>query len=104
MSSQQRFGYEWDRYSWVSENYQGQFRNWTAPLAESFWKDKRVLDVGCGMGRNSYWPMRWGARSVTAFDYDERSVARAKETLKEFPSATVLYKSVSFARATDRSS
>lgn len=57
------------------------------------WKGKKILDVGCGMGRNSYWPMKWGASSVTAFDYDERSVARAKETLKEFPTATVLYKS-----------
>lgn len=94
MSSQHRFGYEWDKYSWVSENYEGQFRNWTTPYTPEDWKGKKVLDVGCGMGRNSYWPMKWGASSVTAFDYDERSVARAKETLKEFKDANVLYKSV----------
>lgn len=94
MSSQDRFGYEWDKYSWVSENYEGQFRNWTAPYTPDDWKGKHVLDVGCGMGRNSYWPMKWGASSVTSFDFDQRSVARAKETLKEFPTASVLYKSV----------
>lgn len=94
MSSQNRFGYEWDKYSWISEHYEGQFRNWTTPLTPSDWEGKKVLDVGCGMGRNSFWPMKWGAKSVTAFDYDERSVSRAKETLKEFPNASVLFKSV----------
>ena len=94
MSSQDRFGYEWDKYSWVSESYEGQFRNWTNPLTPEDWKGKRVLDAGCGMGRNSYWPMKWGASAVTAFDFDERSVARAQQTLKEFPAANVLFKSI----------
>ena len=31
---------------------------------------------------------------MVAFDYDERSVTRAKETLKDFPNASVLYKSI----------
>src|SRR3989339_2153126 len=94
MSSHQRFGYEWDKYSWVAENYEGQFLNWTHPMTSEDWKEKKVLDAGCGMGRNSYWPMKWGAESVTAFDFDERSVARAKETLKDFSSVSVLYKSI----------
>ncbi len=94
MSSQHRFGYEWNKYWWVNENYEGQFRNWTNPLTPEDWKGKRVLDAGCGMGRNSYWSMKWGASAVTAFDFDERSVARTKEALKEFPTATVLLKSI----------
>ena len=94
MSSQNRFGYEWDKYSWVDENYEGQFRNWTNPMAPDDWKGKRILDVGCGMGRNSFWPMKWGAAGGIAFDYDERSVARAKETLKDFPADEVMFKSV----------
>jgi SAM-dependent methyltransferase len=94
MSSQDRFGYEWDKYSWVAEDYEGQFRNWTNPLVPEEWKGKKVLDAGCGMGRNSYWPMKWGAASVTSFDFDERSVSRAKETLKDFPTASVFFKSI----------
>lgn len=94
MSSEQRFGYEWNKYASVTANYEQQFLNWTHSLTPGDWKGKDVLDAGCGMGRNSYWPMLWGARQVTAFDFDERSVARAKETLKGFSTATVLYKSI----------
>jgi SAM-dependent methyltransferase len=46
------------------------------------------------MGRNTYWPMRWGARGGVAFDFDTRSVARAKENLREFPLTRVEYMSV----------
>lgn len=94
MSSEHRFGYEWDKYHFMSPAYERQFRNWTSPIMLDGWRGKKVLDAGCGMGRNSYWPLKWGAASVTAFDHDERSVARAKETLKEFSNATVLYKSI----------
>lgn len=94
MSSQNRFGYEWDTYSWMTPAYERQFRNWTYPLTPDDWKGKSVLDAGCGMGRNSYWVMKYGASAVVAFDYDTRSVMRAKETLREFPTATALYKSV----------
>jgi len=94
MSSSQRFGYEWDKYSWVTEDYEKQFLNWTSPLTSSDWRGKKVLDAGCGMGRNSLWPMKWGASSLIAFDFDERSVGRAKETLKDFSNAQVHFKSI----------
>jgi SAM-dependent methyltransferase len=94
MSSEHRFGYEWDKYSWVSDNYEKQFLNWTHPLTPQDWKGKRVLDVGCGMGRNSLWPLTWGAASVEAFDYDERSVERARKTLAAYPKANVQFSSV----------
>ncbi|MFZ2500409.1 MAG: class I SAM-dependent methyltransferase [Minisyncoccia bacterium] len=94
MASEERFGYEWDNYSWMAENYEGQFLNWTHPLQKSDWKGKRFLDAGCGMGRNSYWPLKWGAASAIAFDNDKRSVASTKETLKEFTHAQVIHKSI----------
>lgn len=94
MSSQERFGYEWDMYKWMTPDYERQFRNWTHPLAPADWNGKRILDAGCGMGRNTYWPMKYGAASAVAFDFDTRSVARAKETLKEFKNAEVVYKSI----------
>lgn len=94
MSSSERFGYEWDTYSFMDENYEKQFKNWTFPLSENDFKNKVILDAGCGMGRNSYWPLKWGAKELVAFDVDERSVKRAKETLKEFKNADVVYKSI----------
>ncbi|KKW12489.1 MAG: Methylase involved in ubiquinone/menaquinone biosynthesis [Parcubacteria group bacterium GW2011_GWA2_49_9] len=94
MASTERFGYEWDKYASMDERYEAQFRNWTYPLAEDDFKGKKILDAGCGMGRNSFWPLSWGARVAVAFDFDRRSVARAKETLATFPNARVEYKSI----------
>ena len=94
MASSERFGYAWDKYWRMSADYEGQFRNWVQPLSESDFKGKRILDVGCGMGRNSYWPLVWGARDATAFDLDPRTVARAAEILKPFPNAVVVQKSI----------
>jgi SAM-dependent methyltransferase len=88
MASEERFGYEWRKYAHMAPAYEGQFKNWTGMEPEDF-AGKDILDAGCGMGRNSYWPLRWGAKSVTAFDNDEQSLASARETLKEFPNATV---------------
>ena len=46
--------------------------------------DLTFLDVGCGMGRNSYWPMAYGAASGLAIDIDDRSLAAARQTLASF--------------------
>ena len=87
--SSERFGYEWDKYGDLLDNYQEQFRRWTVGLADEEWKGARFLDVGCGMGRNSYWAMRRGAAGGVAFDLDERSLAHARRNLQDFPSVTV---------------
>lgn len=94
MSSSERFGYEWDKYGKINSQYERQFKNWTFPLAEDFFKGKIILDAGCGMGRNSFWPLRWSAREVIAFDFDQRSVAAARHNLKDFNNVRVKYKSI----------
>jgi len=94
MSSSERFGFEWDKYQVIDSNYEKQFKNWTYPLGPKDFKDKIVLDAGCGMGRNSYWPLKWGAKELVAFDFDERSVKAAQKNLSEFSNAQVLFKSI----------
>ncbi|MFA6308031.1 MAG: class I SAM-dependent methyltransferase [Patescibacteria group bacterium] len=94
MSSSERFGYEWDKYSGIDSNYEKQFKNWIYPLESEFFKDKVILDAGCGMGRNSFWPLQWGAREVVAFDFDRRSVESAKRNLEHFNNVEVFYKSI----------
>ena len=89
-----RFGYEWDRYAELLPQYEEQFRRWTAPLPPEFWQGKRVLDAGCGMGRNAYWCLTYGAREVVAFDYDQRSVDVADILLMKFPNASVSLRSI----------
>jgi len=94
MASENRFGFEWDLYSHLDPKYELQFRNWVAPLQPVDFEGMKVLDAGCGMGRNSYWALRWGARSVVAFDFDERTVAATRRNLKQFHEAHVLFSSI----------
>ncbi len=83
-----RFGFEWEKYNSIKpeyrEQYREQFLNWTHPLQPDFYTGKRILDAGCGMGRNSYWCLEWGAASLVGCDHDLRSVEAARETLKKF--------------------
>jgi len=87
--SPDRFGYEWHTYSQLLPEYEEQFRRWTAHLKAEDWRELTFLDVGCGMGRNSYWPMTYGAAGGLAIDVDERSLAAARSILARFPSVRV---------------
>jgi SAM-dependent methyltransferase len=87
--SPDRFGFEWDTYSELRAEHEEQFRRWSAHLSPADWAGKSFLDVGCGMGRNSYWPLRYGAARGVAVDIDVRSIAAARRTLREFPQAEV---------------
>jgi SAM-dependent methyltransferase len=87
--SPDRFGYEWNEYDEIQPEYETQFRKWTPFLEPRDWSGKTVLDVGCGMGRNSYWPLTYGAASVTAIDVDDRTLASARSTLARFANADV---------------
>jgi len=84
-----RFGYEWQIYSRLDKNYEEQFINWIHPFNKAGFHSKDVCDAGCGMGRNAYWALKYGAKSVLAFDAAQGSVVSAKNTLKEFPNAQV---------------
>ena len=92
--SPDRFGYSWEKFNDLTPDQEEQFRRWTAPLdLDKDWQGKRFLDVGCGMGRNSYWPMMHGAAGGVAIDVDERSLAAARRNLARFPSVEVLHRS-----------
>jgi SAM-dependent methyltransferase len=86
--SPDRFGYSWDRYSDLIPEHEEQFLRWTSLDKES-WKGVRFLDGGCGIGRNSVWPMRYGAAGGVAVDVDERTLARATQNLGTFATVEV---------------
>jgi len=88
--SPDRFGYEWEAYSEIRPEYEEQFRRWTVHLAPGDWRGRSFLDVGCGMGRNSYWPMTYGACEGCAVDIDERSLASARRNLASFPAVQIM--------------
>jgi SAM-dependent methyltransferase len=88
--SPERFGFQWQSYAEILPEYEEQFRRWTVHLAAEDWHGKSFLDVGCGMGRNSYWAMCRGAREGCAVDIDERSLASARQNLAPYPTVEVL--------------
>lgn len=92
--SPERFGYSWNIYGEILPEHEEQFRRWTAPLQPADWSGKRVLDGGCGIGRNSYWPLKYGAASAVAVDIDERSLAHARRNLAPFPQSEVRFHSI----------
>src|SRR5438105_1595581 len=88
--SPERFGYEWSTYSELLPQYEEQFRRWTVHLSPEDWRGASFLDVGCGMGRNSVWPMMYDAGEGVAVDIDERSLAQARRNLAMFSKAQVM--------------
>ena len=89
LGSPERFGYAWSAYSEIWPEYEEQFRRWTVHLKPADWKGRTFLDVGCGMGRNSYWPMTYGAVGGVAIDVDNRSLEVARQALSRYPTVSV---------------
>lgn len=87
--SPDRFGYEWETYNEVLPIYEEQFRGWTPHFTPDDWKGKSFIDVGCGMGRNTYWPMSYGAAASLSIDIDDRSLEAAKLTLAPFNNSEI---------------
>jgi len=94
MASEHRFGYEWNKYNKIDPNYEGQFLKWVYPLKINNFKNKKILDAGCGMGRNSFWPLKYGAKEVVGFDCDEYSIKAAKRNLSRFNNTSVEFKNI----------
>jgi SAM-dependent methyltransferase len=92
--SPERFGYSWQNYSDILPEHEEQFARWTAPLKREDWKGVTFLDVGCGIGRNSYWPMLYGAYGGLAIDVDDRTLTAARKNLSGFESLDVRFQSV----------
>ena len=87
--SPDRFGFEWTVYNKILPIYEEQFKRWTTLIPKEEWKDKVFLDVGCGTGRNSYWPLLYGAKEAVAIDINEGSLQSARKNLSAFTNAHI---------------
>ena len=87
--SPDRFGHSWNIFAEILPVHEEQFARWTTGIEREFWRGKRFLDVGCGIGRNSYWPHRYGAESSLSIDIDQRTLRAARTNLAEFDEAQV---------------
>ena len=88
LGSPDRFGFSWNEYSEILPEHEEQFRRWTI-FEPAFWRGKRFLDGGCGIGRNAYWAMTYGAAGGLAIDLDERTLAHARRNLTRFPTVVI---------------
>ena len=100
--SPDRFGHSWSIFSEMLPVHENQFLRWTTGLDKSEWQGKEFLDVGCGIGRNSYWPFTYGAKSGLSIDIDERTLAAARKNLTQFEVAAVENRSAYDIRESNR--
>ncbi|HVG34236.1 MAG TPA: methyltransferase domain-containing protein, partial [Pyrinomonadaceae bacterium] len=62
------FGWQWQHFTQEDERYTEQFLGWIAPVRPDFFRDKVVLEGGCGKGRHTQLAAQWGAREVISID------------------------------------
>jgi SAM-dependent methyltransferase len=83
------FGWQWQHFSELHPEFEAQFLDWIHPITPDFFRDKRVLDAGCGTGRHAYLAASYGAQEVVALDLSEAVVA-ARANLTRFENVHVV--------------
>ena len=97
------FGWQWQHFSQADDKYEQQFLAWIAPVAPEFFKDKIVLEGGCGKGRHTQLAAQWGAREVIGVDLSA-AVETAFAATRHLPNAHIVQADIfnlPFARAFD---
>lgn len=75
------FGFKWDKFQKINQYYIKNFLDEIRDLPKDFFKGKRILDVGCGIGIPSYCMSKKGGKEIYAFDISN-SVEQAYENTK----------------------
>ena len=65
------FGWEWQHFTQKDGQYGEQMLDWLEPVTADFFRDKVVLDGGCGKGRHTLLAASWGARDVIGVDLSD---------------------------------
>lgn len=89
------FGWQWNWFDDVNapDLEREQFLDWVEPLTEEAFRDRVILDAGCGMGR---WPevvASFGARAVLAVDLGSAVEAAFRRT-RHLPQVHVVQASI----------
>jgi SAM-dependent methyltransferase len=85
----ENFGWQWTHFTQADEKYAEQFLGWVQPVKEDFFKDKIVLEGGCGKGRHTTLAADWGARAVVGVDLSA-AVESAFQAARHLPNAHVV--------------
>lgn len=83
------FGWQWQHFTQADEKYEQQFLGWIAPVAPEFFRDKIVLEGGCGKGRHTQLAAQWGASEVIGVDLSA-AVETAFAATRQLPNAHIV--------------
>jgi SAM-dependent methyltransferase/uncharacterized protein YbaR (Trm112 family) len=73
------FGFEWSRFPEMYPEWQQNFHDYMFPHTPEYFQGKKILDVGCGMGRHAYYAARYGAE-VWAVEVSDAVEVAARNT------------------------
>jgi len=62
------FGWQWTHFIQEDTKYADQMLGWLQPVKPEFFKDKIILEGGCGKGRHTKLAAEWGAKEVVGVD------------------------------------
>lgn len=85
----ENFGWQWTHFTQEDERYAEQFKGWLQPVQPDFFKDKIVLEGGCGKGRHTKLAAEWGAKEVVGIDLGD-GVESAFALTRDLPNAHII--------------
>jgi len=85
----ENFGWQWKHFTHHDARYAEQFLGWIAPVTPEFFRDKIVLEGGCGKGRHTLLAAQWGAHDVIGVDLSE-AVETAYAATRLLPNAHIV--------------
>jgi SAM-dependent methyltransferase len=85
----ENFGWQWTHFTQEDKKYAEQFLGWLQPVKKEFFKDKLILEGGCGKGRHTSLAAEWGAKEVVGIDLSA-AVESAFAATRHLPNAHVV--------------
>src|SRR5713101_208148 len=79
LKTAESFGFEWTHFSEMYPEWETNFRDYMFPCTAESFRDKRILDAGCGIGRHAYYAAHYGAE-VWAVDISDAVEVAARNT------------------------
>lgn len=85
----ENFGWQWTHFTQEDKKYNEQFLGWIQPVKPDFFRDKTILEGGCGKGRHTSLAANWGAKAVVGIDLSQ-AVESAFQATRHLPNAHIV--------------
>ncbi len=85
----ENFGWQWNKFTQEDKKYADQLLGWLHPVRQDHFRDKIVLEGGCGKGRHTALAHEWGAKEVIGIDLSA-AVESAFFATRHLPNAHIV--------------